>query len=157
VNYELLEKIIEFNIKDKGKNSNLGGISTIPKEEDMEVFAKYLAGIDNTDHRDRTEEILGWVANKFPNLEPLIKWNTPMFSDHGTYIIGFSTAKHHLSVAPEEVGIAHFADDIAQAGYSATKGLFRIPWNEPVNYELLEKMIEYNIQDKTEYTNFWRK
>lgn len=123
----------------------------------MEVFAKYLASIDNPDHRGRTEEILVWVANKFPNLEPLIKWNTPMFSDHGTYIIGFSTAKHHLSVAPEEVGMAHFADDIAQAGYSTTKGLFRIRWNEPVNYELLEKLIEFNIQDKADYTNFWRK
>ncbi|HWI49132.1 MAG TPA: DUF1801 domain-containing protein, partial [Rummeliibacillus sp.] len=83
--------------------------------------------------------------------------NTPMFTDHGTFIIGFSTAKHHLSVSPEEFVIAHFADDIVQAGYSATKGLFRIPWNGPVNYELLEKMIEFNIQDKAEYTNFWRK
>lgn len=51
----------------------------------------------------------------------------------------------------------YFADEITQAGYSATKGLFQIPWNEPVNYELLEKMIEFNIQDKAEYTNFWRK
>jgi uncharacterized protein len=88
------------------------------KEEDMEVFSKYLAGIDNPDHRERTKEILAWVANKFPNLEPQIKWNTPMFSDHGTYIIGFSTAKHHLSVAPEEVTMVKFADDIKQASYS---------------------------------------
>lgn len=121
------------------------------------MFAKYLTGIDNLDHRDRTEEVLAWVANKFPNLEQQIKWNTPMFSDHGTFIIGFSTAKHHLSVSPEEAGIAHFADAIEQAGYSATKGLFRIPWNGPVNYDLLEKMIEFNIQDKAEFTNFWRK
>jgi uncharacterized protein len=127
------------------------------KEEDMEVFSKYLAGIDNPDHRERTEEILAWVANEFPNLEPQIKWNTPMFSHHGTYIIGFSTAKHHLSVAPEEVTMVKFADDIKQAGYSATKGLFRIRWDEPVNYELLEKMIQFNIQDKAEYTHFWRK
>lgn len=48
----------------------------------MEVFAKYLAGIDNPEHCERTEEILAWVANKFPNLESQIKWNTPMFSDH---------------------------------------------------------------------------
>lgn len=123
----------------------------------MEVFEKFLAGIDNPDHLDRTAEVLAWVANKFPSLEPQIKWNTPMFSDHGTFIIGFSTAKHHLSVSPEEAGIEHFADAIEQAGYSATKGLFRIPWNEPVNYDLLEKMIEFNIQDKAEYTNFWRK
>lgn len=62
-----------------------------------------------------------------------------------------------MSVSPEEVGIAHFADDIAQAGYSATKDLFRIPWNEPVNYELLEKVIEFNIQDKADFSTFWRK
>ena len=88
----------------------------------MEVFSKYLAGIDNPDQRDRIEEILKWVANEFPNLEPLIKWNTPMFSNQGTFIIGFSTANHHMSVSPEPAGIAHFTDDITQAGYSATKG-----------------------------------
>lgn len=79
------------------------------------------------------------------------------FTDHGTYIIMLATAKNHLSVLPEEKTMVHFANEIAQAGYSATKGLFRIPWNEPVNYELLEKIIEFNIQDKAEYTNFWRK
>jgi len=122
----------------------------------MEVFEKYLAGIDNPDHQDRTKEVLEWVSREFPNLEPQIKWNTPMFTDHDTYIIGFSTAKQHMSVSPENAGIAHFSDDIAKAGYSATKGLFRIRWNEPVNYELLKKMIEFNIQDKAEYTSFWR-
>ncbi|RXY99882.1 iron chaperone [Fictibacillus sp. S7] len=123
----------------------------------MDVFVKYIDGIDHPDHRSRTEEILTWIANQFPHLEPQIKWNTPMFTDHGTFIIGFSTAKHHLSVSPEEAGITHFADDIAQAGYSFTKGLFRIPWKERVNYELLKKMIEFNIQDKAEHTTFWRK
>ena len=100
----------------------------------MEVFAKYLAGIDNPDHRDRIEEVLKWVTNEFPNLDPLIKWNTPMFSDHGTFIIGFSTAKYHMSISAEPTGIAHFAGDISRAGYSATNGLFRIQWNEPINY-----------------------
>src|SRR5690606_6033091 len=115
---------------------NQRSLKSKENDDDMAVFAKYLASIDNPDHRDRTEEILAWVANKFPILEPQLKWNTPMFTNHGTYIIGFSTAKHHLSVSPEEVGIERFAEDIAQAGYSATKGLFRIPWNEQVNYEL---------------------
>lgn len=123
----------------------------------MEVFEKYLAGIDNPDHRERMDKVLTWVTNKYPKLEPQIKWNTPMFSNHGTFIIGFSTAKHHMSISPEEVGIARFADDIKQAGYTSTKGLFRIQWKEQINYELLEKIIEFNIQDKAEYTTFWRK
>lgn len=124
--------------------------------ESIKIFEKYLAGIDHPEHRERTEAILTWIAERFPNLKPEFKWNTPMFSDHGTYIIGLSIAKKHLSISPEEAGIERFADDIAQAGYSATKGLFRIQWNEPVHYELLEKMIEFNIEDKADYPKFWR-
>lgn len=123
----------------------------------MDVFAPYLAGIDHPDHRNRLEEILTWVAAKFPQMEPVMKWNTPMFTDHGTFIIGIDAAKHHVSVAPEAVTMTEFAGRIEQAGYSATKGLFRIKWKDPVDYKLLEDMITYNIQDKAEYTAFWRK
>ncbi|MCX8047524.1 MAG: iron chaperone [Anoxybacillus gonensis] len=123
----------------------------------MKVFEQYLAKIDHADHRNRVEEMLQWVCRTFPQLQPQIKWNTPMFTDHGTFIIGFSIAKHHVSVSPEEACMIHFADEIARAGYSATKGLFRIPWDKPVNYELLEKMIAFNIEEKADCTSFWRK
>ncbi|WP_261134457.1 iron chaperone [Bacillus sp. Marseille-Q3570] len=123
----------------------------------METFAEYVAQVDNPEHRDRTEEVLAWVSKKFPNLKQEIKWNTPMFTNNGTFIIGIDTAKHHMSFAPEEVTMTNFSDEIAQAGYSSTKGLFRIRWNQPVNYKLLEKIIKFNIQDKADSPTFWRK
>jgi uncharacterized protein YdhG (YjbR/CyaY superfamily) len=123
----------------------------------MDVFADFLASIDNLQHRARTEEILGWATKKFPNLVPVIKWNQPMFTDHGTYIIGFSVAKKHLAVAPEQAGMIHFSDDIVQASYDHTKQLVRIPWDRPVDYSLLEKMIAFNIADKADCSTFWRK
>lgn len=123
----------------------------------MEVFAEYLEKIDNPLHRDRTEEVLTWVINKFPNLVPKIAWNQPMFTDHDTYIIGFSISKQHLAVAPETVGINHFSEEIVQAGYDHTKQLVRIPWGSEVEYTLLEKMIEFNIFDKADCPTFWRK
>jgi uncharacterized protein YdhG (YjbR/CyaY superfamily) len=123
----------------------------------MEVFAEYLASIDNPQHRARMEEVFSWVTKKFPNLLPKIAWNQPMFTDHGTYIIGFSVAKHHLAVAPEKAGINHFSDEIVQAGYDHSKELVRIPWGSPVDLSLLEKMIEFNILDKAECSTFWRK
>ncbi|WP_449620747.1 iron chaperone [Robertmurraya sp. Marseille-Q9965] len=122
----------------------------------METLEDYLAGIDNLSHRERLEEIFNWILEKFPNLKSEIKWNTPMFTDHGTFILGISTAKQHISIAPEEVTMVRFADDIAQAGYSATKGMFRIKWKDQVHYELLEKIIQFNIEDKAGYNNFWR-
>lgn len=123
----------------------------------MEVFAEYLAHIDNPEHRERTEEVLAWVTKKFPQLMPKMAWNQPMFTDHGTFIIGFSIAKHHLAVAPERVVIQHFSDKIVQAGYDHTKELVRIRWERPVDFSLLEKMIEFNIMDKADCTTFWRK
>lgn len=122
----------------------------------MEIFSEFLAKIDNPEHRERTEEVLSWVKNKFPNLEPVIKWNQPMFTDHGTYIIGFSVSKKHLAVASESITVSHVEDDIVKAGYDYTKEIIRIPWNSHVDYQLLIKMIEFNIWDKKDCKTFWR-
>jgi len=123
----------------------------------MEVFAEYLAKIDNPQHRARVEEVLRWVTERFPDLVPKIAWNQPMFTDHGTFIIGFSVAKHHLAVAPERAGIQHFSDEIVKAGYEHSQHLVRIPWDRPVDFSLLEKMIEFTIMDKADCSSFWRK
>ncbi|MFP7495274.1 iron chaperone [Terribacillus saccharophilus] len=122
----------------------------------MEVFADYLAKIEDAQQRERMEEVLKWVAGKYPQLEPKIAWNQPMFTDHGTYIIGFSVAKQHMAVSPEKAGIDRFSADIAEAGYKHTKQLIRMRWDDPVDFPLLEKMIEFNITDKADCSTFWR-
>jgi uncharacterized protein YdhG (YjbR/CyaY superfamily) len=123
----------------------------------MEVFAEFLSAIEDPQQRARTEEALSWVLKRFPQLVPRIAWNQPMFTDHGTFIIGFSVAKHHLAVSPEKAGIDHFSDEIRQAGYEHSKMLMRLPWDRPVDFSLLEKMIEFNIADKAGSKLFWRK
>ncbi len=123
----------------------------------MDVFAEYLARIENPQHRERTQQILGWVAQKFPGLGKRVAWNQPMFTDHDTFIIGFSVSRHHLAVAPEKAGIERFSEAVVAAGYAHTKELIRIPWESPVDYELLDKMIAFNIADKADCPTFWRK
>lgn len=116
----------------------------------------FLDRIDEPDKRERMERILNHVKQKFPQLKEEIKWNEPMFSDHGSFIIGFSIAKGHIAVAPEPVVISLFEKEIKEAGYSYTKGLFRIKWEDKVDLGLLDKMIAYNIEDKKDMTKFWR-
>lgn len=123
----------------------------------MDEFAEYLANIVNEQQRARTEEVLTWVSRRFPNLERKIAWKQPMFTDHETYIIGFSVSKTHLAVAPERAGMMQFEEEMIQAGYDHTKELVRFKWNSPVDFSLLEKMIEFNIADKADCTTFWRK
>ena len=123
----------------------------------MEVFSEFVAKIDNPENRARVEEVLNWVANRYPQLEPKVAWNQPMFTEHGTFIIAFSVAKAHMAIAPEKVAITHFSEDIGQAGYEFTKDLIRMRWDKPVDFNLLERIIEFNIFDKAECSTFWRK
>ena len=121
----------------------------------METFEKYLSTIKNEEHRSRIREVLEWINNRFPDMQPKIAWNQPMFTDHGTFIIGFSASKQHFSVAPEQKEM--FSSEIKKSGYSYSSNIFRIRWDEPVNYSLLEQIIRYNRTDKADCSSFWRK
>ena len=130
---------------------------SILTEGNMENFVDYLDAIQDVEQRERLREVLNWVIQKFPRLESKIAWNQPMFTDHGTFIIGFSVSRQHFAVSPEVKGIETFSDEIVESGYSHGKNIFRIKWDDPVDYTLLERMIQFNIDDKKECTGFWRK
>lgn len=123
----------------------------------MQVFMSYLNTIQELQHRARMQEVLFWVFETFPALTPKIAWNQPMFTAHGTFIIGFSAAKYHFAVAPERKTMECFSQEISLCGYEHTKELIRIPWEQPVSFSLLEKLIQFNITDKVGCTTFWRK
>lgn len=123
----------------------------------MIEFQKFLDSIQEQDKRDRMEAILLRIQEMFPQLNKEIKWNQPMFTDHNTFILAFSVSKGHIAVAPEAVVIHLFEKEIEEAGYSHTKELFRIKWTDKVDFDLLHKIISYNIESKKDMTTFWRK
>ncbi len=123
----------------------------------MTEFQPFLEKMTDPAQRERMETILNWVQTTYPQLVPRLAWNQPMFTHHGTFILGFSVAKPHIAVAPEPYPMVRFAQDIDTAGYSRTDMLFRIPWKSEVNYGLLSQLIEFNLSDKANTTTFWRK
>ncbi|MEC6748497.1 DUF1801 domain-containing protein [Marinilactibacillus sp. XAAS-LB27] len=123
----------------------------------MKEFEDYLESIDDIEQRDRMTEILNRIALTFPNLVPRIAWNQPNFTDHGTFIIGFSIAKHHISIAPEKKALQQFVIEISEDGYTTTKELIKIKDTQEINFDLLEKIIQFNIEDKKDCQTYWRK
>ena len=128
----------------------------IMKDKKLLPFKEYISSIENDENRNRLVELLEFVAEKFPQLETALKWNQPMFLDHGTYIIGFSTTKNHINVAPERATMIEFADVIKSRDVGSTKMLIQMKWNKPVDYDLLEEIIVHNITEKKDITSFWR-
>ena len=121
------------------------------------VFADFINKIKEEEKREKLESVFEYIEKEFPNLEKRIAWNQPMYTDHGTFIIAFSVAKNHISVAPEAKGIEVFRDEIINSGYDCSVMLFRLPFNKKIDYTLLGRIIKFNIEDKKELTSFWRK
>ncbi len=123
----------------------------------MTTFDEYLETITDENQAARFNEIFAWISATFPNLERRIAWNQPMFTDHGTFIIGFSASKNHISVSNEKAGLDEFSQQIREAGYTHGKMLWRIANDQEVDYPLLERMITFNIEEKRDCSTFWRK
>ncbi|VDG23399.1 iron chaperone [Lactiplantibacillus mudanjiangensis] len=130
-------------------------MSTILNPE-LADFSDFINAIDDPDHREKFITVLNWVKSTFPNLTPRFAWNQPMFTDHGTFIVGFSVAKPHFNVALEFLTLEHFREMITTQGDHTTKMFWQIKFTQPVNYDLLERTIQYNLTTKADITSFWR-
>lgn len=121
----------------------------------MKTLQEFLGTIPDADHRARLEHVLEWVAENYPQLKLEIKWNQPMFTHDGTFILSFSASSKHFSVAPEQQVLDEFRANIAKAGYSHSKALFRVQWTDDINYALLEDLLERSIEFKQGSKTFW--
>ena len=108
------------------------------------------------DNRARMVEVLDWVSHNYPELELCIAWNQPMFTRHGTYIIGFSAASKHMAMAPERATMIRFEPVMRERGTDFDKRFARQPWDKPFDYELLDAFIQNQLTDKRDVTSFWR-
>ena len=121
----------------------------------MNQIDEYLANISEKNQCAKLSEILKWITKTFPNLELQIKWKQPIFTDHDTYIIGFSVAKKHLTVGLETRNLQHVAPLLEQNGIKHGTNTFKIVFTDKIPYDLLNQIIEYVIDDKKEITTFW--
>lgn len=120
------------------------------------TLTEFLETVPEGPKRERMVEVLDWVETTYPELEKRIAWSTPMFTHHGTFIVGFSAAKMHMSISLEKATMDHFEEYMKERGTDRTAMLARQPWSKPFDYELLAAFIGYQIESKKNTTSFWR-
>ena len=101
----------------------------------IKTLDEFLAAIPD-DNREQMVDVLVRVGLTYPELELRIAWNQPMFTHHGTYIIGFSAASKHMAMAPERATMIRFEQVMRERGTDFSKMFARQPWNNPFDYEL---------------------
>lgn len=123
----------------------------------MDIFDDYLTAIDDREMKKKLSDIYQHVEKNFPTLSKRVAWNQPMYTHHDTFIIAFSAAKNHISVAPEKLALIKFETQIHNAGYDLLKETFKIKRAQAVDFKLIDAIISFNIEDKKDCSTFWRK
>ncbi|TCD54369.1 iron chaperone [Alloscardovia theropitheci] len=100
-------------------------------------------------------DALTWVLSQHPELDTRIAWNQPMFTHHGTFILGFSASSKHISVAPEVPTLEKYRDEFTERGYKCLKKTINLPLTMPIPFDLLGKLIDEQLELKKDTTSFW--
>ena len=119
-------------------------------------FEEYIFKIENEKIKEKLMKIFEWIEKNYPMLDTRIAWNQPMFTHHGTFIIGFSFATSHISVAPEWNVIDIFREEIENSGYKTGKKIFRITLKDELPFGILKDILDFTIDDKKEVLTFWK-
>lgn len=121
----------------------------------IKTLDEYLETIPNDRNRARMVDVVVWVGLTYPELELRIAWNQPMFTYHGTYVIGFSAVSKHMAMAPERATMIRFEPVMRERGTDFGTMLARQPWTKPFDYELLDAFIQHQLAEKQDITSFW--
>ena len=68
-----------------------------------------------------------------------MSYQMPTFTLGGKHLVYVAAWKRHISVYPVPTGEAAFERDIAP--YRAAKGTLRFPLNEPIPYDLIDRVM----------------
>lgn len=120
-----------------------------------EQLQAFIAKINDKSKEVKFKEMIDWIKKNYPELILEIKWNQPMFIENGTYIIGFSISKKHIALGLESFAIEELTESIKNAGFTHSKMIVQIPWEKPIDYQLLELIITHVRTRKSGVTSFW--
>lgn len=120
----------------------------------MEAYKKYIENNIENINIDKLKEIIRWIQLEYPDFEIMIKWNQPMYVYKETFIVGFSLAKNHITVAFEKVVFNEFLDELKKM-YDTNKGTYKVKKEERFDKDLLKRMIEHTLVIKEGHNKFW--
>jgi uncharacterized protein YdhG (YjbR/CyaY superfamily) len=105
---------------------------------------EYIAGFP-PDVREILEQIRRTIREAAPDAEETISYQMPTFTLHDRYLVYFAAYKQHIGLYPVPAGDVAFKDELAP--YAAGKGTARFPYDRPIPFDLIAKIVKYRIKE----------
>jgi uncharacterized protein YdhG (YjbR/CyaY superfamily) len=93
------------------------------------------------------EEVRKTIRSIIPEVEETISYRIPTFKYYGN-LVHFGGYKNHIGFYPGAAAIETFKHEIED--YTVSKGTIQFQLNEPIPYDLIAKITQYQIQKNTE-------
>ncbi|OZI09556.1 hypothetical protein BWI93_03590 [Siphonobacter sp. BAB-5385] len=104
---------------------------------------EYIAGFPD-DVQAILQRIRAVVKKAAPEAEETIKYAIPTFTLHGN-LVHFAAYKHHIGFYPVPSKSTFEAE---LAPYRKAKGTAQFPLTQPIPYALIEKIVDFRMQEK---------
>lgn len=89
------------------------------------------------------ERIRSTVSNAAPGAQEVISYRMPAFVLNGI-VVYFAAFKKHIGLYPPVAGDASLEKAIAP--YAGEKGNLRFPLDQPIPYDLIERIVKLRVQ-----------
>ena len=116
---------------------------TVPKDID-----EYIAGYSR-EVRERLEGLRRVVHEAAPGVEETIKYGMPTFMLNGN-LVYFAAYKKHIGFYPRPPDIDDEELLAELAPYEAAKSSIRLPFDKPIPYELIAKLVKIRVEQNLE-------
>lgn len=80
-----------------------------------------------------------------PGAEEYISYAMPSFKYRGKILVYFAAQKNHLGFYATPTANIAFSEELK--GYRSSKGAVQFPFDRPVPYELIRRMVQYKLEE----------
>ena len=115
----------------------------------MEKFTtidEYIATFP-TDVQGILQKVRETIKTAAPQATEAISYGMPTFKLHGN-LVHFGAFKAHLGFYPIPSGMDQFQEELAQ--FKSGKGSVQFPFNQPMPYELITKIVKFRVTENLE-------
>jgi uncharacterized protein YdhG (YjbR/CyaY superfamily) len=117
--------------------------------EKVKSIDAYIAGFD-LEIQKTLNELRDFIKAEVPEAVEKIAYGMPTFSLNGN-LVHFAAFKNHYGFFPAPSGIDAFEAELSP--YRRGKGTLRFPFNTPIPWELLRKVIRYRAAENIKKSN----
>ena len=112
--------------------------------DDIQSIDAYISAYDG-EVKERMIALRALIRSCHPDITEKIAWGMPTFVLKGN-LVHFSAETKHMGFHPGKAAIDAFSDRFGKLTH--TKSTLRLPYHQPMPWELLREMVMFCVQER---------